>query len=167
MNIAALRRLSLAGIGLIGTAAITVACSSSTSGNGTPAGGSTPTVTVPTGVPSSLHVSLPASLSASIPSMPVTVPSSIPALGGSKFCQDLSKLGNIGSSIGASGNFDKLLAGLDALVAEAPAQIKADLQVIDQYVHDAASGKIDTNLTQKISAAETHIATYIASSCHP
>jgi hypothetical protein len=104
-------------------------------------------------------------LSASIPS--VSIPASIPALGGSKFCQDLSKLGNIGSSIGSSGDFTKLLSGLDALVAEAPAQIKPDLQLIDQYVHDAVKGKIDTNLTSKIATAETHITTYITSSCHP
>jgi hypothetical protein len=173
MDIAAVRRLSLAGIGLVGTAAITVACSSSTTGKGVPPTSAPTTVSVPTSVPSSvpsasLPASLSASVSASIPSVPVSVPASIPTLGGSKFCTDLSKLGNLGSSLsGGSGDLNKLLSGLDALVAEAPGEIKADLQVIDQYVHDAAKGKIDSNLTNKLTTAEEHIATYITSNCHP
>lgn len=166
MNIAAIRRLSLAGIGLIGTAAITVACSSSTSGTGVPPTSAQTSVSVPAGVPSSLpSISIPASGSVSIPSVPV---SGIPTLGGSKFCTDLSKLGNLGSSIGAgTGNLDKLVSGLDALVAEAPAQIKADVQVLDQYVRDAANGKIDSNLANKITTAAEHIETYLAANCHP
>jgi hypothetical protein len=166
MNIAAVRRLSLAGIGLIGTAAITVACSSSTSGTGVPPTNGPTSISVPTGVPSSLpSVSIPASLSASIPSLPT---SGIPTLSGSKFCTDLSKLGNLGSSIsGGAGDLSKLVSGLDALVAEAPAQIKPDVQVLDQYVKDAANGKIDSNLATKLATAAQHIEAYLAANCHP
>ncbi|HEY2273508.1 MAG TPA: hypothetical protein VGH30_12075 [Jatrophihabitantaceae bacterium] len=160
MNIAAVRRLSLAGIGLIGTAAITVACSSSTSGTGVPPTNAATSVSVPSSLP---PVSIPAS--ASIPSLPA---SGIPTLSGSKFCTDLSKLGNLGSSLsGGAGDLSKLVSGLDALVAEAPAQIKPDVQVLDQYVKDAANGKIDTNLATKITTAAEHIETYLAANCHP
>lgn len=161
-----IRRYGLAVVGLVGAAALTVACSSSTSGTGTgptaPATSPKVSASIPAGASSSIQVSLPASLSASIPS------GSIPTLGGSKFCTDLSKLGNIGSSISSDpSGINSLLKGLDALVAEAPAQIKPDVQLLDTYVHDAANGKFDSNLTNKLATAETDIATFIEKNCHP
>ena len=102
-------------------------------------------------------------------SLPASLPASIPTLGGSQFCKDLSGLGNIGNSLagGATGKLNSFLSGLDKIVAEAPAEIKPDLQTLADYVHGAVSGHVDPAAAQKLPTIEQHLISYIAANCHP
>ncbi|HZZ96030.1 MAG TPA: hypothetical protein VFE19_03385, partial [Jatrophihabitantaceae bacterium] len=124
----------------------------------------------PVSAPASVPVSAPASVPVSLPaSLPVSLPASIPALGGSQFCKDLSGLGNIGNSLagGAQGDLNKFLAGLDKVVAEAPAEIKPDLQALADYVHGAVTGHVDPTAAQKLPNIEQHLISYITANCTP
>jgi hypothetical protein len=163
---ASARRISACAIGIVASAALTVACSSSTAGTADTSGAAQPSVSVPASVPVSLPASVPVSLPASLP---VSLPATIPALGGSQFCKDLSGLGNIGNSLsgGSQGQLNSFLSGLDKIVAEAPAEIKPDLQTLDDYVHGAVTGHIDPTIAQKLPTIEQHLISYIASNCHP
>jgi hypothetical protein len=165
---ASARRLSACAIGIVAAAAVTVACSSSTAGTADTSAAAPPSV--PASLSASIPASLPASVSVSVPaSLPVSLPESIPTLGGSQFCKDLSGLGNIGNSL-AGGSQDQLnsfLAGLDKVVAEAPAEIKPDLQTLDDFVHGALNGHPDPAAAQKIPTIEQHLVAYITANCHP
>jgi hypothetical protein len=154
------RRLGVAVIGLVGALTITVGCSSSTSGkaasNSAPASASVPAP--------SISVSLPASLPASLP---VSLPSQIPTLGGSQFCKDLSAMGNLGSKLsGSPSDLGTVEAALDKLAAEAPDQIKSDVQALRDYIKGAVSGHIDPSAAQKLETAESHLISYVTSHCH-
>lgn len=81
------------------------------------------------------------------------------------FCHDWSTissdLGNVTSGdIGA-----KVAAKFDSLAAEAPAAIKADVENVDAYVHDALSGKADPSKAQQLATSFEHIGEWIAQNC--
>src|SRR5579875_1321232 len=149
-------RLGLAGIGLVAMASITVACSSSTSGNpsgGTTNGGAT---TPPSTTASLPTMSLPASLSASVPQ-----------LSGSKFCSDAGKVAQIGSALsgGNMNSLNKVVRSIDSLAAEAPSEVKGDLQTMSSELHKALSGKVDQNMITKLTTAGQHIEQYLSTHC--
>jgi hypothetical protein len=168
---ASARRISACAIGIVAAAALTVACSSSTAGTADTSGAAQPpaSASISASLPASLPASVPVSLPTSLPvSLPASLPASIPTLGGSQVCKDLSSLGNIGNSL-SGGSQDKLnsfLAGLDKVVAEAPAEIKPDLQTLDDYVHGAVTGHVDPTIAQKLPTIEQHLISYITANCH-
>lgn len=145
-------RLGVAGIGLVAMASITVACSSSTSGN--PSGGTT-----------NGGVTMPPSTTASLPTMSFSA--SVPQLSGSKFCTDAGKVAQIGSALsgGNMNSLNKVVKSIDALAAEAPSEVKGDLQTMSSELHKALSGNLDKNLITKLTTAGQHIQQYLATHC--
>lgn len=158
------RRLAVPAAGLLGAVAMCVACSSSTSGspNSSSAGAGvslpgSPSISIPfpslTGVPS---------ISGGIPSL-----SGIPSIGGdqagSAFCKDFdaSSLADLGSTSDAS----KALAQWDKLAADAPAEIKDDVQAVDDYLHDVMAGKVNPSDAGKLSSAASNLGKYYAAHC--
>lgn len=162
---ATVRRLGVAAIGIVGGLAVTVACSSSTSGK--PAGGGgAPSLSVPASLSASLPASLPVSLPASLPvSLPASLPATGPALGGSQFCKDIAGQGSL-AGLGSATDLTKLLDAWDKLAAEAPAEIKSDVQAVADYLHGAAKGQIDPSAATKLSGAAQNIGVYVATNCH-
>lgn len=163
MNVTASpRRLSACVIGVVGVLALTVSCSSSS--NGKPLS--------PGSVAASASVQSSAAPVSSLPggtsSSPITLPSSAPVLGGSgssQFCKDLTGQGGL-ANVGNASDINKLLSVWDKLTTEAPAEIKTDVQAIDDYLHNALKGKIDPTAAQNLSTAAAHVGTYVAANCH-
>lgn len=156
LNVGRTGRLGLAGIGLIAMASMTVACSSSTSGN--PSNGSTNagTTSGPATGASLPSISVPASMSVSVPS-----------LSGSKFCTDAGKVAQIGSALsgGNMNSLNKVVKSIDSLAAEAPSEVKGDLQTMSSELHKALSGKVDQNMITKLTTAGQHIEQYLSTHC--
>lgn len=153
-------RLGLAGIGLVAMASITVACSSSTSGN--PGNGATAGTTIaPTTVAGQPTASLPSV------SIPASLSASVPQLSGSKFCADAGKVAQIGSSLsgGNMSSLNKVVKSIDSLAAEAPSEVKGDLQTMSTELHKAMSGNVDQNMISKLTTAGQHIEQYLSTHC--
>lgn len=152
-------RLAAPAVGLIGAAAVCIACTSSTSGSpaSTPAASAppgTPTISIPsiTGIPSLTG----------IPSI-----SGIPSIGGdqanSAFCKDLN--GQNLSDLGSTSDLGKAATLFDKLSADAPAQIKPDVDKVRDFVHGLMSGKMNPSDAQNISQAAVNIGQYAAAHC--
>jgi hypothetical protein len=154
---ASLRRLAAPAAGLIGAVAICVACSSTTSGS-------------PETVAGSAAITPPASSSLSIGPLPTSPTLSLPSLGdlpsiggsasGTAFCKDFA---NIDPS-SVTGNPAEALRIYDRLAADAPAEIKPDVEKIRDFIHDAISGNPPSG-TEDFQQAVTHLTEYYASHC--
>jgi hypothetical protein len=164
---ASVRRLGTSAVGIVGVLAFAVGCSSASSGKPVVAGSHQAASSIAAAPTSPGSASVPVTLPSSRPvSVPATLPVSLPALGGSQFCQDLSGQGNLAGIAGSSGNLDKALAAWDHLAAEAPAEIKADVQAVATYLHDAVKGTVNPADAEKFSGAAQHIGVYVATNCH-
>jgi hypothetical protein len=150
INPSARRLLAVAAPIVGGALAVTVACTSTTAGHPGSSGGA-PARTSAT----------PSLSSASLPSVSV----SVPALGGSQFCTDLGRQGNLGNLSGGARDVTKVLAAWDRLAAEAPAEIRPDVQAIADFLHAELSGRIDPSATQKLGTAAANIGRYVATHC--
>jgi hypothetical protein len=157
------RRLSGPAAGLLAAAAICIACSSTTSGAPASTGGG--------GVSSG---TLPVSPSISVPGLSnlpslTGIPSisGVPSIGGSDagsaFCKDFN--GGDLSNLGSTSDPSQAVSLWDKLTADAPDEIKGDVQAVDSYLHDAVSGNVTAVDTQKLSTAAEHIGTYYAGHC--
>jgi hypothetical protein len=93
--------------------------------------------------------------------------SSVPSIGGSEagsaFCKDFNSSDL--SSLGSSSDPSQAIAIWDKLAADAPAEIKDDVQAVDDYLHAAVSGNLNGVDTQKLSTAAQHLGTYYATHC--
>jgi hypothetical protein len=156
------RRVAAPAAGIMSAAAICIACSSSTVGSPASSGGGVSLGSLP-GTPS---ISIPPvsnlpSLSG-IPSL-----SGLPSIGGSEagsaFCKDFSSADL--SSLGSSSDPSQAIALWDKLAADAPDEVKDDVQAVDDYLHKAVAGDINGLDAQKLSTAAQHIGTYFAGHC--
>lgn len=155
------RRRALPFAGLLGAAALCLACSSTTGGSpASSAGGAISSPAAASGSPSIGIGSLPASPSISLPASGFP---SIGAGGGSQFCKDFNN-GDL-SSLGSSSDPSQAVALWDKLAADAPDDIKSDVQAVDDYLHSAVSGNLSGADPQKLSTAAQHIGTYYATHC--
>jgi hypothetical protein len=159
------RRLGMSAVGIVSVVALTVGCSSSSSGKPIAAKS-----VAPTAVSASTSSAGSAPTSVSVPtSLPTSLPSgSVPVLGGSKFCTDYTTQGgSFANILSSSGDgLDKYLKAWDQLADEAPGQIKKDVQMVSDYLHNAIKGKVDPGASGTLTTALTNITTYIVSNCH-
>lgn len=127
-------------------AALVAGCSSTTSGSGTSgggpaAGGSAPTV---------------GSVGGSVGG----------STGGSgNFCKDWNSIDSDLTNITSGDVRAKLVGKFDTLAAEAPAAVKADVDMIDQYVQSLVSGNPDPGKAQQFGQAFAHVGVWIAQNC--
>lgn len=151
-------RWAVPAAGLLSAATICLACNSSTSGSPNNSSGASvptvPSVSVPsiTGIPSI----------SGIPSI-----TGIPSIGGdqsnSAFCKDLN--GHNVADLGSVSDPTKAIALWDKLAADAPSEIKADVQAVDDYLHGVMSGNVNPSDASKLATAGQHIGTYYAGHC--
>jgi hypothetical protein len=157
------RRLAAPAAGLVGAAAVCIACSSSTVGAPAPSGPGGVSLGSLPGTPS---ISVPGV--SSLPSL-TGIPSlsGLPSIGGdqsgSAFCKDFSSADL--SSLGSSSDASHAVALWDKLAADAPDEVKDDVQAVDDYLHKAVAGDINGLNAQKLSSAAQHIGTYFAGHC--
>ncbi len=119
------------------TAVLVAGCSSTTSGSGTAGGAPGAGGSAPTG-----------------------------ASGGSgNFCKDWNSIDSDLTNITAGDVRAKLVGRFDTLAAEAPAAVKADVEMIDQYIHSLVSGTPDPGKAQQFGQAFAHVGVWIAQNC--
>jgi hypothetical protein len=76
-------------------------------------------------------------------------------------------MSNLGSKLsGSPSDLGTVEAALDKLAAEAPAQLKSDIETLRDYIKNAISGHIDPSATQKLQTVESHLISYISTHCH-
>lgn len=85
--------------------------------------------------------------------------------GTGNFCHDWSTINSDLTGITAGNVRQKLVTKFDTLAGEAPAAIKADVELIDQYVHGLVSGTPDTGKAQQFGQAFGHVGVWIAQNC--
>lgn len=155
------RRLAAPVAGLVGAAALCLACSSTTGGApaspASPAGGSISVPSVSTGVA--------VGGGSGTPSLSVPAISDLPSIGGSEsgtaFCKDFSSFDP--NSIGTDPS--SALAIYDKLANDAPAAIKPDVEKIRDFLKGALNGHPDTSGTQDFQEAITNMTQYYAAHC--
>jgi hypothetical protein len=79
------------------------------------------------------------------------------------FCRgfNLSELGQIWTTTNRQG----VLASWDALTAEAPSEIRADFQLIDDYLRSVVNLHPDPSEAAQLGAAARHIGAWFSSNC--
>jgi hypothetical protein len=173
----AARGVGALAVAAIGSFAVLVACTSTGAGHPLPAtrpapgpsiaGPSIagPSISAPAGVTASANVSASSNGSASTFAFSISVSAPSAGSGGSKFCRDLVDQGRLGQLSGGSASPGDVVATWDKLAAEAPAEIKADVKAVADFLRGELSGRIDPSAAAKLSTAATHIGSYVATQC--
>jgi hypothetical protein len=164
----------MAGVGIASVLTLAVGCTSTSPGKpaaantGAHTAVATSTASAAT-APSSLSVptSLPTGLPTSLPTALASLSASAPLFRGSKFCTDYSSQGSLSDILsGAGDDLDAYLKGWDKMVAEAPAEIKSDVESVRDYLRGAVKGQPDPDAAQKLASAYSNMLSYIIAHCH-
>jgi hypothetical protein len=90
---------------------------------------------------------------------------SAPATTGN-FCADYSSLGQNPAAINPGSLGQQYVAHWQALAAEAPTAIKADVRTVADYLKAIIDGTVDASKAAAVGSAIGRIAVWIAQNCH-